>query len=110
MTRTPRLVLQSGGAVLAVLVLLYGALYFIVSSSQFRIWTEAKLSAASDATVRIASLQFHLPLGIVAENVEVSKPEIFSFTTRRLATTFSPLGWFSRTIHRLEVDGPELNL
>ena len=110
MTRTSRLVLQSGGAVLAVLVLLYGALYFIVPSSQFRIWTEAKLSAVSDATVRIASLQFQPPLGIVAENVEVSKPEIFSFTTRRLSTTFSPFGWFSRTIHRLEVDGPELQL
>jgi hypothetical protein len=109
-TRKTALALQFGGAVLAVIAILYGALDLIVPSSHFRIWTEGKLSAASGATVRVASLQFQLPLGIIAENVEVTKPETFSFTSRRLSTTFSPFDLFSRTIHRLEVDNPELKL
>jgi len=108
MTRKPRLALQFGAAILAVIAILYGAVYFIVPSSRFRAWAEASLSAASGATVNIASLKFRLPLGIVAENMEVAKPEIFSFTSRRLSMTFSPFDLFSRTIHRLEVDGPEL--
>lgn len=110
MTRTPRLALQFGGAVLALIAILYGVIYFIVPSSRFRGWAEAELSAASGATVRIARIQFQLPLGLVAENVEVTKPETFSFISRRLSTTFSPFDLFSRTIHRLEVDEPELKL
>ena len=109
-TRMPRLALQLSAAILAVIAIFYSALYLIVPSSHFRVWAEAKLSATSGAVVRIASLQLQLPLGIVAENVEVAKPQTFSFTSRRLSTTFSPLDLFFRTIHRLEIENPELEL
>jgi len=110
MTGKLRLGLALGALVLAATALFYAALYFIAGSARFRAWAEAELSAASGATVRIAALRFHPPLGVVAENVAVSKPEAFSFTGRRVSTTFSPLDLFFRAIHRLEIDGGELEL
>jgi len=110
MTRSRRLALRLGGAVLAAVAVFYVALYFAVPSARFRAWAVAELSAASGATVRVAALRFRLPLDIVAENLELAKPETFTFTSRRVSTTFSPFDLFFHAIHRLEIDRGELQL
>ena len=99
-----------GGIFLALVVIFYCALYFIIQSAPFRPWIEAKLSTASGATVRVTDLRFRLPLSIVAEDMEVSKPDIFFFKGHRLTATLNPFDLRSGTVHRLDIESPLIEL
>src|SRR5258705_1336715 len=112
MTARARTCLKLSGIFFAIIAILYCALYFIVQSAQFRPWIETELSTASGAAVRVTNLRFQPPLSIVAEGVEVSKPEIFFFKGRRLTATLHPFDLRSGTVHRLEIEGPliEVNI
>ncbi len=110
MTAITRTGLKLCGIFLALVVILYGALYIMVQSAKFRPWIEAELSAASGAAVRVTDLRFRLPLTVVAEGVEVSKPEIFFFKGRRLTATLNPFDLPSGTVHRLEIESPLVEL
>lgn len=110
MIATSRAWLKVGGIVLAAIASIYCALFLMVQSGRVRAWAETELSTASGAAVRIASLRFRLPLGVVAENVEIAKPDSFRFTSPRLTAIVSPFDLFFGTIHRLELDGPQLEL
>ena len=102
--------LKLGGIFLALVVIFYCALYFIIQSAPFRPWIEAKLSTASGATVRVTDLRFRLPLSIVAEDMEVSKPDIFFFKGHRLTATLNPFDLRSGTVHRLDIASPLIEL
>jgi hypothetical protein len=110
MTAITRTGLKLCGIFLALIAILYGALYIMVQSAKFRPWIEAELSAASGAAVRVTDLRFRLPLTVVAEGVEVSKPEIFFFKGRRLTATLNPFDLPSGTVHRLEIESPLVEL
>ena len=110
MTALARTGLKLGGIFLALVMIFYCVLYFIIQSAPFRSWIEAKLSAASGAAVRVAGLRFRLPLSVVAEGVEVSKPEIFFFKGRRLTATLNPLDLRSGTVHSLDIESPLIEL
>lgn len=95
---------------LALFALIYLALFFIFHSARFRIWIQAELSELSGSEVRVADLHFRPPFSIVADGVEVSKAREFFFRTSRLTATINPFDLRSRTLHRLDVEKPVLQL
>ena len=92
------------------LALIYIALFFSLRSAKFRDWAQAELSHRSGFQVRLANLAIRPPFSVVAETVEVSKPEELSFTADRLTATISPFDMLSRTLHRVDVEKPVLQL
>ena len=110
MAAPARIGLTIVGLILLAVVLIYIALLFTFQSAQFRIWAQSELSQRSGLDVRLGSLSLRFPFRVVAENVEVSKPRGFSFKTDRLSATLNPLDLPARTLHRLSVEKPVLQL
>ncbi len=110
MTALPRAGLKLGIILLVLFILIYGALFFIVRSAKVRTWVQAQLSERSGSEVRVAELRLRPPFNIVAEALEVSKPGEFLFTAGRLTATISPFDVLSRTLHRVDVEKPVLQL
>ena len=110
MTALPRAGLKLGIVLLVLFILIYGALFFIVRSAKVRTWVQAQLSERSGSEVRVAELRLRPPFNIVAEALEVSKPGELLFTADRLTATISPLDVLSRTLHRVDVEKPVLQL
>jgi hypothetical protein len=110
MTALPRAGLKLGIVLLVLLVLIYGALFFIVRLAKVRTWVQAQLSERSGSEVRVADLHLRPPFNVVAEALEVSKPGEFLFTAGRLTATISPFDVLSKTVHRVDVESPLLQL
>jgi hypothetical protein len=110
MSRLTRIGIRLIAFCLVAFALISIGLYFIFQSAKFRNWIQAELSQKSGFEIRIANLGFRLPFSIVAETVEVSKPEELSFTAGRLTATISPFDVLSRTLHRVDVEKPVLQL
>jgi hypothetical protein len=70
----------------------------------------AELARRTGLDVRLAQVGFSLPFGVRVDSVEVSKPGELLLKTRRLTATVNPLDLFSKTIHRLDVEEPILQL
>ena len=92
---------------LAFVALLTVALTAILQSSGFKDWLLAEISQRSGYQVRADSLGFRLPLTVIANAVEVTKPEQFHFRTPRLDAS---VNLWSRTIGKLEITQPVLSL
>jgi hypothetical protein len=110
MTVSARTALKTVIFLLASLVLVTIALSVIFQSSQFKNWLQTEIAQRSGYEVRLASLGFRLPLTIVAQAVEVTKPRQFQFKTSRLTATFTPFDLWSKTLHRVEIETPVLQL
>jgi len=110
MTALPRAGLKVGIVLLVLFVLIYGALFFIVRSAKVRTWVQVQLSERSGSEVRVANLRLRPPFNIVAEALEVSKPGELLFTAGRITATISPFDVLSRTLHRVDVEKPVLQL
>src|SRR6266508_1545406 len=110
MTALPRAGLKLGIVLLVLFILIYGALFFIVQSAKFRNWIHAELSQRSGFEIRVANLGFRLPFNLVAEAVEATKPGELFFTADRLTASVGPFDVLSRTLHRVDVERPMLQL
>ncbi|HYA30346.1 MAG TPA: hypothetical protein VEI95_16145 [Acidobacteriota bacterium] len=96
--------------ILASLVFIAIAFSVIFRSDQFRIWLQTEIARSSGYEVHLAALDFQWPFTFVGHRVEVAKPRQFELTTTRLAATVTPFDLWSKTIHRLEIDQPVLQL
>jgi hypothetical protein len=94
----------------AALALIYIALFFSLQSTTFRDWAQSELSHRSGYQVRLANLRLRLPLSIVADAVEISKPGELLFKTNRLTVTINLLDLRSQTVHRVTIEEPVLEL
>jgi hypothetical protein len=110
MTVSARTALKTVIFLLASLVLITIALSVIFQSSQFKNWLQTEIAQRSGYEVRLASLGFRLPFTIVAQAVEVTKPRQFQFKTSRLTATLTPFDLWSKTLHRVEIEKPVLQL
>ena len=110
MTVSTRTALKTVIFLLVSLVLVALAFSVIFQSSQFKDWLQTEIAQRSGYEVRLASLGFRLPLTIVAQGVEVTKPRQFRFKTSRLIATFTPFDLWSKTLHRVEIENPVLQL
>lgn len=105
-----RVGLKLGVIVLVLFAGAYIALFFAFRSAKFTGWMRAELARRTGLDVRLAQVEFSLPFGVSVDSVEVSKPGELLFKTRRLTATVNPLDLFSKTIHRLDVEEPILQL
>ncbi len=110
MTVSARTGLKILAFLLAFVALVGLALAVIFQSGRFRDWLQAEVSQRSGYQVRLTSVGFRLPLTIVADAVEVTKPREFQFKTSRLTIILNPFDLPSKTLHRLEFDQPALQL
>ncbi len=94
----------------AVCALVAAALTVIFQSSRFKGWLLAEITQRSGYQVRADSFGFQLPFTIVANAVEVSQPGQFQIKTRQLRTSASPFDLWSRTIYRLAIDQPMIEI
>ena len=85
-------------------------LLFVLRSATFKNWLETEISQQTGLEIRVTSLDFQLPFGIVAETVTVSKPGEFLFTAARLIATVTPFGALSKTVRRLDIENPVLQV
>jgi hypothetical protein len=85
-------------------------LYFIFQSAKFTTWIQAELSQRTGCEVRLAQLKYRLPFSVVADAVIISKPREFSLKIPRLIATLNPFDFFSKTVHRLDIETPVLQL
>ena len=95
---------------LALFALIAIALAVILQSSRFKDWLQTEISQQSGYEVRVASLGFRLPFTILADAVEVTKPQQFQFSASRLSASLNPFDLRSKTIQRLSLDQPVLQL
>jgi len=110
MTDPARAAARIVGLILVAIALLYIALHFAFRSETFRSWTETELSERSGLNVKLGTLNLHFPFRVVADNVGISKPRGFSFTTDRLSLTLNPLDLAGMTFHRLRTERPILQV
>ncbi len=85
-------------------------LLFIFQSAPFRNWIQGELSQRSGWAIRMAKLSLRPPFGVVAESVEVSKAGEFLFRARRVSATVSPFVPWLRTLRRLDIEDPVLEV
>jgi hypothetical protein len=110
MTAPARMGLKLLGSSVAALILIYIALYFFLPSSQFREWLQAELSARSGLDVRLTDLSLEPPLALAARALEISKPGEFIFKAARLSVSLTPLDLWWKTVHRVDVERPVLEI
>ena len=110
MTAPVRIGLKLLGGFLAALLLVYGTLFFIFKSAQFRDWARAEISARSGWDVRFENLSLHPPFNIVAAAVEISKPGGFYLKTDRLTVALTPLDFWFNTLRGLKAERPVLEI
>ena len=110
MTASARTALWIVGFLLAAFAALYVALFFYLPTAHFRNWVQTELSQRSGYQVQIAGLGVGFPLNVVAEKVEIARPGELFFTAHRLTATVSPFDLLSKTLQRVDVETPVLQL
>jgi hypothetical protein len=105
-----RISLMCGIFFLLFLTLACIGLYFILQSAQFTIWLQAEISQRSGFEVHLAQLKYRPPFSIIAGAVEISKAPGISFKTPQLSATLTPFDLLSRTVYRLDIEAPMLQL
>jgi hypothetical protein len=110
MTVLRRVIVRLGIFVLVLFAVACIALFFAFRSANVTGWMQIELARRSGFDVRLRQVRFNLPFGVILDSVEVSKPGGFLLRTRWIAVTVNPLDLFSKTIHRLDVEEPTLQL
>jgi hypothetical protein len=86
------------------------ALYVGVNSDGFRRWLETELSQRTGYAIGMDNLRLSLPLRLVASGVSAAKDGKRILSAAKFNVTVTPLDIFSKTIHRLDVERPVLEL
>ena len=95
---------------LAAAVSCLAALYFWVNSDGFRGWLENEISLRTGYAVRADKLGLTLPLSVVAHGVTAAKDGNKILTVTRLTATMTPLDIIAKTIQRLHLEQPVLQI
>ena len=85
-------------------------LYFWVNSDGFRQWLQTELSERTGYTIRADKISLALPLQLVASGVSAAKDGKRILSAARFNVTVTPLDIFTKTIHRLHIERPVLEL
>jgi hypothetical protein len=83
---------------------------YTLNSPQFRNWLQSELTQRSGYDIRFSDLGLEFPWNIVAEALEVSQPGQFQLTASRVAVTITPADLIAKTVHRIDVEKPLLEL
>jgi hypothetical protein len=102
--------------VIILLVLMVGliggatALYVGVNSDSFRRWAENELSHRTGYAVGMDNLRLTLPLRLTASGVSAAKDGKRVLSAAKFNVTVTPLDVFAKTIHRVQVEQPVLEI
>jgi len=86
------------------------ALYVGVNSDSFRRWAENKLSQRTGYTIGITNLRLTLPLRLTASGVTAAKDGKQVLSAAKFNVAVTPLDIFAKTIHRVQVEQPVLEI
>lgn len=105
---------RTGLKVLAFLLLLLLVIGFALTvtfkSDRFRNWLQAELSQKSGYAIHFADLALKLPSRVVIGSVEISKSNELHLKAHQLTVTLIPFDLVTKTIHRLDIEKPILQL
>jgi len=87
-----------------------GGVYFWVNSDSFRQWLQTELSERTGYVIRADKINLALPLRLVANGVTAAKDGKRIITVAKLTTTITPIDILSRTIHRVQLDEPVMQI
>ena len=110
MTASARIGLKIVAVLAATLGLVSVALLVIVQSSQFKNWIQAEISGRSGYAIQMASLNFRPPFTVIAHGVQISKASQTQFNSIKVTATLNPFDLGSKTLHRLALEKPVLQL
>ena len=110
MTAWKPIVLRAIVIVAAAGALGYLSLFLIVKSARFQHWLKLKIANRTGYEVNARDLTILPPLRLVAYSAEISRSSRTLLQTGTMAVTLSPIGLFSKSIYRLELMKPILNL
>lgn len=86
------------------------ALYVGVSTDSFRRWAENELSTRTGYAIGVENLKMALPLGLIASGVTAAKDGRRVLSAAKLNVTITPMVLFTKTIHRLQIERPVLEI
>src|SRR6185312_13022009 len=105
---------RTGLKILAFLLLLLLVIGFTLTvtfkSGRFRNWLQAELSQKSGYAIHFADLALKLPSSVVIGSVEISKPGELHLKAQQLTVTLIPFDLVTKTVHRLDVVKPILQV
>jgi hypothetical protein len=81
-----------------------------VNSDGFRRWLQANLSQRTGYAIAMGRLRLALPLRFVASDVTVDKDGKRILSAGEFKVAVSPLDVFAKTIHRVEIERPVLEM
>ena len=110
MTKPARRIVTALWVFLAAAISGLAGLYFWVNSDGFRGWLESEISLRTGYAVRADKLSLALPLGVVAHGVTAAKDGNRILTVTRLTATITPLDIIAKTIQRLHLEQPVLQI
>src|SRR5262245_40432250 len=110
MTASARIGLKIVAVLAATLGLVSVALLVIVQSSKLKNWIQAESSGSSGYVIQMASLNFRLPCAVIAHGVQISKASQTQFNSIKVTATLNPFDLGSKTLHRLALEKPVLQL
>lgn len=90
--------------------LMYVSLFALVRSERFREWLALEVANKTSYKIDLGDLRLIPPFRFVASAVTASKPAGTRLQGERIVLTLSPFDLFSRTIHRLELQKPVLQI
>ncbi|HEX6769950.1 MAG TPA: hypothetical protein VF208_11415, partial [Candidatus Binatia bacterium] len=86
------------------------ALYIGVNSDSFRRWAENELSQRTGYAIGMDNLRLTLPLRLTASGVTAAKDGKRVLSAAKFNVTVTPLDIFAKTIHRVQVEQPVLEI
>ncbi len=98
------------GALFALLLFVYAALYFLIGSEYVRARVEAEISARTGYEIKIGALRLAPPLGLALSDVAVAKDGAVLFRGKKIAGSVTLRGLYDRRIHRLSLEKPSIHL
>ena len=87
-----------------------GGLYFWVNSDHFRQSLQIELSERTGYVIRADKINLALPLRLVAHGVTAAKNGKSILTVAKLTATITPIDILARTIHRVQLDEPVIQI
>jgi hypothetical protein len=86
------------------------ALYVGANSDSFRRWAESELSQRTGYAIGMVNLRLTLPLRLIASDVTAAKDGRQVLSAAKFNVTVTPLDVFTKTIHRVQVERPVLEI
>jgi hypothetical protein len=86
------------------------ALYVGANSDSFRRWLAGELSQRTGYAIGMDNLRLNLPLRLIASGVTAAKDGKRVLSAAKFNVTVTPLDIFAKTIHRVQVEQPVLEI